>query len=315
MLMIGILLFILKLLGIILLCILGLLLLIILAVLFIPIRYSAMLRVTEDKKVTANVCVHWMLHLLDARISYEESTASVTMRAAGIRLGGKKGKKKRQKKKKRESRRTASENKPENISDSEPPVIETDRPAAKALSETDRLLLEEVASENAPKESSEREAKTNRPTLHGLWQRLKDRFFGFFSSLRNRYLKVQDKRQWLSGILAEWQTEPMQQSVSLLKLRLLRLLLHILPQKGTANLQIGFDDPSVTGKVLGVLAMLYPRFGGNLKVVPYFDRRILAGDIDCRGRIRILNLLILVIKIWRDKNIRSFIGKLRNGGI
>lgn len=328
--MIGILLFILKLLGIILLCILGLLLLIIFAVLFVPVRYSAMVRVTEDKKVTANVCVHWLLRLLQARVSYRESAASVTMQVAGIRLGGKKGKKKKQKKKRRKGRRTASEAEPENDAGSELPVTGSDRPAAEAASESDRLLLEEVSAENASKDPPECEAESTngaetdgeaepdkkaKPTLSGIWQRLKDKFFGFFSSLRNLYLKAQDKKQWLSGILAEWQKEPMQQSVSLFKRRLFRLLLHILPQKGTANLQIGFDDPSVTGKVLGVLAMLYPRFGGNLNVVPYFDRSILAGEISCRGRIRILNLLILVIKTWRDKNIRSFIGKLRNGGM
>ena len=85
--MVGVLLFILKLTGIVLLSVLGLLILIILAALFVPVRYDINASLTEDRKLTAGVCLHWFLHLLQAVFVYGEYGAEFEFRIAGIRPG------------------------------------------------------------------------------------------------------------------------------------------------------------------------------------------------------------------------------------
>ena len=132
--------------------------------------------------------------------------------------------------------------------------------------------------------------------------------------LRDQFRNLCRKKEALTAF-KDWITgEEMWPSVTRTIGLVKKIILHILPQRGQAQLTFGFDDPAVTGQVLGVLAMLYPKFRGNLDVEPCFDRAVLEGSVCVRGRIRLGMLLVLFLRIIKDKNIRTLIGKVRKGG-
>lgn len=80
-------------------------------------------------------------------------------------------------------------------------------------------------------------------------------------------------------------------------------LKYLLPQKLEADLVFGLEDPALTGKILGCLAMAMPIYGEHLNITPDFDRSILKGRILAAGRIRRYKLLKLAWNIYRDKDL------------
>ena len=66
---------------------------------------------------------------------------------------------------------------------------------------------------------------------------------------------------------------------------MVRLLKFLRPKKLTGNLHFGFEDPSVTGKVLAVLGALYPFYGEHIRINPDFENEIFEGDVLVKGNI------------------------------
>lgn len=111
-------------------------------------------------------------------------------------------------------------------------------------------------------------------------------------------------REWIGD-------EKNKASVRLLLRQAKRLLKHVLPRKGHAQVTFGFDDPSVTGQVLTFLSPFYSLYGRVLELHPVFDRSVLCGEADIRGRIRLASLLWLCFAVYRDKHTWNLIRKLR----
>ena len=84
-----------------------------------------------------------------------------------------------------------------------------------------------------------------------------------------------------------------------------KLGLHILPRKVQGEIEFGFDDPSLTGRVLAVAGICYPLYGNNIKVTPYFDRKILEGELKVKGRIRGIVLLKSALKVSFNQEVRE----------
>lgn len=90
-----------------------------------------------------------------------------------------------------------------------------------------------------------------------------------------------------------------------------RLLKHIAPVKIRGNLHFGFADPSVTGNTLAAIALFYPVLPKKLFIVPDFQNKILEGELDFKGRIYGIILVIVFCKIWFNKDIQRFRKKSR----
>ena len=86
----GVVLLILKILGITILCILGLVLLILALVLFVPIRYRAEGSIESKEKHAGIVNVHWLLHAIDVKIIDDPETKTISKRIRILGLFGKK---------------------------------------------------------------------------------------------------------------------------------------------------------------------------------------------------------------------------------
>lgn len=91
-----------------------------------------------------------------------------------------------------------------------------------------------------------------------------------------------------------------------------RLLKRLRPRRFTGKVRFGFEDPSVTGKVLAVISMIAPFWEGSIDVEPEFDEKILTGELEIAGSIAVWKFAAFAVSLLMDKNIRKTIMHIRN---
>lgn len=90
------------------------------------------------------------------------------------------------------------------------------------------------------------------------------------------------------------------------------LLGHIRPRKLSGYLDFGFDDPSITGRVLGVLSVFLPQIGKTFDINPDFEKSHLECDITSSGRIYLFYLIYIAASTYFNKNIKYVIRYFRH---
>lgn len=85
------------------------------------------------------------------------------------------------------------------------------------------------------------------------------------------------------------------------------LLKHIRPRKVRVYAEFGTGDPCSTGQLLGAAAIFMGAYGNSVKIIPDFENTIFKGNFYCRGRIQVIVILILGIKVICNKNIKALI--------
>lgn len=93
---------------------------------------------------------------------------------------------------------------------------------------------------------------------------------------------------------------------SAIKGNLLKLLKHVFPKEIYGKAIFGFEDPYYTGKLLELFALLYAGAGDKLYVEPVWDRKVFEADLTLSGRICTLYILILVLRIFLNKEFTEF---------
>lgn len=93
--------------------------------------------------------------------------------------------------------------------------------------------------------------------------------------------------------------------------RILDLIKHLNPKKLQVNFEFGFEDPYTTGLLLGGLSALIGFYGERVKLIPNFEEEVLKGDILAVGRIRLVKLLRIGIKVILYKNNRQLIKNIK----
>ena len=323
----GIVLLVLKVIGIILLCILGLILLLLLLTLFSPLTYNVVASGSmESYKVKAKI--GWFLNIFRVNVCFKDGKLKLRVRIFGIpfNLGAKS-----EKKQKRE----------ETLPAQLPEVVETTEPVETVVTDPieaneELLLIEETIEE--PKEEPKEEPE-NKPSI-------KDKIKNIFkrekkpklseeekqrikeekarlkaekkeAAKRAREEKIKQIKEYISKgkeIWAYLQEEETKKAISLAKDVLKKVLNHILPRRFKGHVDFGLEDPSTTGTVVAAVCAAYPVHKGNMIVTPYFDtdEMILKGKAQVKGHIIMCYLLIQGLRILTNKRIMSLIKKARN---
>lgn len=86
----------------------------------------------------------------------------------------------------------------------------------------------------------------------------------------------------------------------------LHLWRHIKPKLLRIDMTIGFDDPAVTGQVLGVIAAFCGAAGMMPCVTPDFEKRVFESDIEIKGRVTVFILLKILIKVYFCEELKEF---------
>jgi hypothetical protein len=82
------------------------------------------------------------------------------------------------------------------------------------------------------------------------------------------------------------------------------LLKGILPRNVRGEVHFGTEDPALTGEILGGISIFYPIFMDNVKVYPDFEQSCLEGELQIKGRLRLVTVVYIAIRLLLNKNIR-----------
>ena len=331
---------VLKITGIVLLSLLALLLLILLILLFVPVRYCLKGDINADEKhFDMGFDATWLLHIIHAKAGFlkTEREDPGRKREEGfsyeIRLFGFKIRPKKEKAPVIDEggyELTAGEEEYQNIetgiedsgSSAEPAGVE-DAVSTAAVEEKD--ILSGTVDREAGDQSAEDEFSEEIPK--GFKEKLKDfalllkgmgkkarqlkenarcKIRGIYDNISEVSGKVRYYYELLDG-------ESSREAIELILHELCRILKAIKPRKYRLNMIYGFEDVSLTGEATGLLAVLFSGAGRNAVFIPDFDRQTIQGDFFFRGRIRLLTIVIVLWRLYFNKNFRRFFKEIRNG--
>lgn len=335
---------IIKILAIILASILGLLLFLVLIVLFVPIRYCADLKKKDELVVKARI--HWLLRIIFVRVWFVNQQLHLKFRVFGIcfydNLRPKKNKnvkaEKLKKDKKVRKEIKVKEVKIDHNNDSDEIKLDKVDQANDEIVGKKEILIES-------KYESENEVKTENSVIHergipdakpetvileekliskkskGIFQKilalfrklikLGDSIKGFFRTLKAKISGFRNiiKKLWYKKTLVmDFLKDDINKSgLKVLIKRIWEVLKRCAPKKVSGYLRYGTGDPCSTGEAFAAAAVFYSKYGNSLIIEPDFEEKILDAEVTIKGRIRIFSLLIIGIRLIRDKNFKKLL--------
>ncbi len=338
--MLHIILLLLKIIGILLLCVLGLILLILMTTMLVPIRYRVAAKHGE-KLFYLKGRVNWLLHIVHLGFSYIEGELHITARLFGFIVYDnlKPRKPKKPKKIKEAKKKSAGSKNARRKSDSKPSMRKVGdtssdtldlpiEPSVK-LPEEDNISKESIrtpittdtAFHKSTADEKERErgkASTvkGKPERKSLFQkllewirRIKDKIISIFQKWKAKISQtiatVSRLRHRLDLIVDFLRDELNKEGMHITFSSIKRLIKHILPTKLSVKLTFGTGDPCSTGQALGALSILYSFYGDKIQITPDFERSVLEGEYLVVGRIRLVSILIIVVKLILDKRFKQ----------
>lgn len=285
--MLHVILTILAVIGIIILSVIGLLLLVAALVLFWPVKYRVNASYFE-KKYSLKVKVWWLLGIICDRMTLDNDGTDNSLKIFGREFGDEKPEKKKPAKKKPDNNKVATTQERPVIKEPESvPEKVPDRPAVAKEPE----VLKRIREEKAQEEEKPQKEKVS------IWQRIK----AFFTKLKSRFKTI-------SEIITD---ENNKASLRFIKRQLFTLLKKIRPRKVKADIDFGLGDPALTGQALGGIAVVMGIVGRGFEIRPDFENKIIQGELELRGRIFIFSLLIIALRVYRNKNLRRSYKKLQ----
>lgn len=309
---------ILKVLGILILSILGILILFISLILFVPVRYQIEGKVEEDFKFCIRGKITWLLSIAAIRFSYIESEFLHEIRIFGMKW------KKRQKDNIEDSEDEISEEQSDVTNkvleaghkDAEPEITYSDglleRLEEKRANQKEASVAEEnVRSENETETKAAQNTKPKKSWFYKLAQKMKT----FFTELKLKLTKLlqllKNIKEKISDIKAVISDETNKKAVALLWKEIKYLLHHFKFRRIDTDLTFGTDDPANTGQILGVICLFPILYQYNFHLYPDFeaDKLYVKGDFKIAGRVRIIHIVVSLIRLIKEKEMRTFIKK------
>ena len=324
--MLQILFLIIKIIGIILAALLGLALLILLLVLFVPVRYRAY-GIRSSRECRAEGRVSWLLRLLSISFSFQDGELEIRVKLLGFTiLDPLKEEEAFREPVQRKTEQSAGKEEETAGEDSEREEVPAEENAGEAdasgsfeASQADEAETSaQPASERDAEAAAELENEASEGRFFGLLRDLR-RFFRavirFFrkiprklKNLKCTFQRFCDKIKRMVKRYREMKAfaldERTKAAVSLVWKQAGILLGQALPRKIRGRLHFGTEDPALTGQILGAIGIFYPLFMDNVKVEPDFEKPALEGELSLKGRLRIVTVLRIAWRLYRDKNVR-----------
>ncbi|MGN0424551.1 MAG: DUF2953 domain-containing protein [Acetatifactor sp.] len=92
---------------------------------------------------------------------------------------------------------------------------------------------------------------------------------------------------------------------------LLRILKAICPGRCEGRILYGTGSPDTTGYLYGVYGLLSPKLGKRFTVEPDFQETVLEGEVRIRGRIFLITLLVNGLSVLCRKELRIFLKQIK----
>ena len=114
--------------------------------------------------------------------------------------------------------------------------------------------------------------------------------------------KINDTRKKIDHIMQFLDRDYVQRTIKRI-LKIVKILLKtIKPKKSKGYIHFGLNSPADTGDMLGKISAFYPLYGKWLNINPDFDYKVIEGDLNIKGRIRLYHIAfpVLWMIIGRD---------------
>ena len=278
--MIGILLTALKIIGIVILAIIALALLIILMVLFIPVRYKGKVYFKEVPDIALSVT--WFFKFLSLNIIYKD----------GLDIIGKVGWLFKVYSNHDDEDNATNEGIEDYESEAEETVDTVNENKKEDITVENTKKVDVLEAENKIKELDKQEKKQSKK------KKSKSNKKKSSAKKESKLDKLINKAKDIHYLLTE---EENKKTLLLMLEKTKNLLVHILPKKIVGFFKFGFDDPSTTGQVLEAVAIFYPLYRDDFKIVPMFYDEIIEVDISFKGRLRVFYALYIGLILWLNK--------------
>ena len=276
----------------ILLAIICLLLALALLVVFFPFTYK--INVESKDAIKGNVALGWLFYIFYIKIEYNNKEFSTKLKIFGIPISfGKKDKSKVEKEtgiKAEDVLEAVEETAAKNVTD------EASSSKVSQSGEDNNTETNQSNDEKALEESFERQEEKSKPKKKKIKKKKDNK-----DSILNK----------IKLIYAEFKDESNRAAFKVVKSEIIRILKSIRPRKYKADLRFGFEDPSFTGELLGIIALLYPKLKDDVRVIPDFENKVFEGSIYLKGRIVVCNFIFSAIRLLLNKDIKKVIKKLR----
>lgn len=329
--MLHIIIFILKIIGILLLVILGLILLLVSSVLFVPITYKVRAE-RKDGVIQVQAVAGWMFRLLS--VHYRLHTSQEPMQLLQGRILGipvwKPLEPKKEKPKKAEKKSKEKQSKPKQM---EAKQLEQKAEVKSSDKAKERLKKDltpgtavasvpqpepEVSRQEQPKDKQAQTKPPRQSILKKLLYAIR-RIYGKITaigrglfSLVVKLLHMPEKASETIGTLTDfWNLEENVKARESIWRELKFLWKHSRPRKADLTLHFGFEDPSWTGQCMGVLSILNVWYPGRIFLKPEFEQEIFEGTLYIKGHMMLAVPLLSIFRLWRDENVMKMYRRFR----
>ena len=323
--MVHILLLILKIIGCLLLLILFLLLLLMMIVLLVPVRYRFAGEKLEGKPPEGQVEVRWLFKLISFTGSCGNRGLRYQLRAAWISLMDSDeeddGKGSDQdldfpddfleEETEASDKESAEEvpaptEEPEKIKPAEESTEEVPAPTEEPEEiKPAEEPIEEAPAERPPAaETAGKVRKEEKIPREPLLDRLSGKLDQIQEWLEVRMDALDQKKKQADELL---ETFPPEIYYPIAMDTLYKVIRHIFPRSIDGWLHFGFEDAYTTGRVCSWTACFYPIYAGSLELTPDFSQKILEGQLQGKGRIRLGFFVRIFIGLLLKKEVRFVI--------
>lgn len=318
---------ILKIIGITLLSVIGLVLLLLILALLVPVRYRVDAQFKDGADIRARIGL--LFHILHASLFYAGGQPHIRFYVFGIRAYDSQRPAKSRKAGRKSTHRMKSDGDETYASEEDKPIpgdearndateykIGEGTTADTVLMQKDTEHMDAVYRE-APHRDEQYRDETYREAPHKERPRRdeiygeaphsarKKRRKGIFSSISGLRRKLELIKDFLKDEITKAALGTAWKSF-------VKLIKHLAPTKLKADIIFGTGDPCSTGRILGVLAFFYGMYGEHVSLTPDFENKILEGKLYARGRIRLITVLIIVVKLLIDKKFKEMLNNFKS---
>lgn len=141
------------------------------------------------------------------------------------------------------------------------------------------------------------------------------RIVDFFIHFRQSLFTLADKLRMLrskAGVLQLFLTDTGNRNGFSAIIQMLRIAgKHILPYRLTGKVLFGTGDAYSTAQILVYAGMFYGIYGKNFNLEADFEERRLEVEIKLKGRIRLIQLLLYVFRLWKTAEFRKLLKNVK----
>lgn len=186
----------------------------------------------------------------------------------------------------------------------EPAVADKSKDEKPEESEEAEKIEEESAKDEESREAEIDTQPEKAASKKSFFEKLGEKTGAFGRKIHDTFEKLQklmEKAEWWKDFITDERTGF---AISCVLGELGKIIRHILPKKFWGHVTYGFEDPSITGRILALAGMTLPLHKNAVEIDPRFDEGfILDADAGLKGRLYGIRLAASAVMILINKDV------------